>query len=67
MAIKVFCSTGGSSNSSWSIACISTANYPLDCFNVPNGNAFIIVVVIVLVVAQVISHVLILHHQLVLH
>ena len=40
--LKSFCSTGGSSNSSWSIAdTFSTANYPLDCFNVPNGNAFI--------------------------
>ncbi|MAX13042.1 MAG: hypothetical protein CMG11_03120, partial [Candidatus Marinimicrobia bacterium] len=40
--LKSFCSTGGSSNSSWSIAdTFSTANYPLDCFNTPNGNAFL--------------------------
>ncbi|MEC9303142.1 MAG: fibronectin type III domain-containing protein, partial [Bacteroidota bacterium] len=40
--LKSFCSSLGNSNSAWSIAdTFTTANYPLDCYNTPNGNAFL--------------------------
>ena len=40
--LKSFCSSLGTSNSAWSIAdTFTTANYPLDCYNTPNGNAFL--------------------------
>ena len=40
--VRSFCSNGNNNNSGWSVLdTFTTANFQVDCYNTPNGNAFI--------------------------
>jgi hypothetical protein len=40
--VKAYCSSGSTPNSAWSVLdTFLTTSYPVDCYNTPNGSAFI--------------------------